>query len=228
MKTALIVEDVAEAQSWMQKRLKAIFSGVVVQVASSLGQAFELCERQRFDLALIDLSLPDGSGVRLIEALSQQHPHTVTLVVTIYDDDEHIFPALEAGAKGYLLKDMPASVFEAQLGAVQQGEPALSPSVSGRMVAFFNARTARESLSASSSLSCSTLVPGVNETSLTPREQDVLCLIAKGYTLNEVAVLLGLSPHTVNGYIKTLYRKLEISSRAEATLEATRLGLVKP
>lgn len=217
MKTALIVEDVIEAQTWMQDRLQNIFEGLVVKKASSLGQAYELCHQQIFDLALIDLSLPDGNGTELIASLSQQHPQTLIMVVTIYDDDEHIFPALEAGAKGYLLKDMPSNAFEAQLRAAPFGAPALSPSVSSRMVAFFNARTNQK-------------VPAsiANEPSLTPREQEVLCLISKGYTLNEVAELLKLSPHTINGYTKALYRKLEINSRAEATLEAARRGLIKP
>lgn len=128
----------------------------------------------------------------------------------MYDDDQHLFAALHAGASGYLLKDMPAAQFIAQLRALERGEPPLSPAIARRMIQHFNQQSAQP------------------PNDLTPREEEVLRLIAKGYTLNQVAELLALSPHTVSGYIKTLYRKLDIRTRAEATLEATRLGLVQP
>lgn len=210
MNQALILEDLPEARAWMASLLLHAYPLMNIQQACSIDQAQQLCKETVFDLALIDLSLPDGSGRDFILELSQKQPQTLSIVVTIYDDDQHIFPALQAGAKGYLLKDMPAEDFILRLQGIASGEPALSAQVTHKLIHYF-----------------ADFAPSPENT-LTPREQEVLRLIAKGYKLPEVAELLNLSPHTVSGYIKTTYRKLNISSRTEATLEAIRLGLVKP
>lgn len=210
MKSALVLEDVKEVREGLKTRLAQAFNDIQVQTACSLESAYNLIQQQTFDLALIDLSLPDGKGVDLIAHLSQSQPQTQCIVVTLYDDDQHLFAALHAGACGYLLKDMPSTQFIAQLQALERGEPPLSPAIARRMIRHFNQQSAQP------------------QNDLTPREEEVLRLIAKGYTLNQVAGLLELSPHTVSGYIKTLYRKLDIRTRAEATLEAARLGLVQP
>jgi len=207
---ALILEDIPEARAWMAGLLLEAYPAIEIKQACSIEQAQKLCKEFVFDLALVDLSLPDGSSTHLILELSQKHPQTISVVVTIYDDDQHIFPALQAGAKGYLLKDMPAQAFISRLKGIAHGDPALSAQVASKLLSYF-----------------ASFAP-TPENNLTPREQEVLTLIAKGYKLPEVSKILNLSPHTINGYIKTTYRKLNITSRAEATLEATRLGLVKP
>ena len=210
MNHALILEDLPEARAWMAGLLTRAYPKIKIDQACSLEQAHKLCRETVFDLALVDLSLPDGSGCDFILDLSQKYPQTLAVVVTIYDDDQHIFPALQAGAKGYLLKDMPASDFIERLKGITTGVPPLSSAIARRLLSYF-----------------AEFAP-TPENRLTPREQEVLTLIAKGYKLTEVADLLTLSHHTVSGYVKTIYRKLNITSRAEATLEATRLGLVKP
>lgn len=207
---ALILEDIPEARAWMAGLLLKAYPHIEIKQACSIEQARMLCKEFVFDLALVDLSLPDGSGSNFILELSQKYHQTISVVVTIYDDDQHIFPALQAGAKGYLLKDMPAPQFITRLQGIASGEPALSAPVAGRLLNYF-----------------ASFAP-IPENTLSPREQEVLTLIAKGYKLPEVSSLLKLSPHTVSGYIKIIYRKLNITSRAQATLEATRLGLVKP
>jgi DNA-binding NarL/FixJ family response regulator len=134
-------------------------------------------------------------------------------VVTIHDDDEHLFPALQAGAFGYILKEQARELITEQLQRISQGEPPLSPSIARRVMAYFTAKAK----------------PTVNTTlinvSLTDRESEVLLRVAKGYTLPEIGVQLGLSRHTIADYVKQIYRKLNVSSRAEAALEAQRLGL---
>jgi DNA-binding NarL/FixJ family response regulator len=138
------------------------------------------------------------------------------VVVTIHDDDEHLFPALQAGAFGYILKEQARELITEQLQRISQGEPPLSPSIARRVMAYFQAK-AKPTQQAH-------LMPAVN---LTDRESEVLLRVAKGYTLPEIGVQLGLSRHTIADYVKQIYRKLNVSSRAEAALEAQRLGLFR-
>jgi DNA-binding NarL/FixJ family response regulator len=171
-------------------------------------------EGHRFDLALVDLGLPDGSGVTVVERLRELQPEAYTVVVTIHDDDEHLFPALQAGAYGYILKEQARQQIEEQLLRLSQGEPPLSPSIARRVIRHFKEAPLRTPA----------LLPKVL---LTERETDVLLRVAKGFTLPEIAVQLGLSRHTIADYVKQIYRKLNISSRAEAALEAQRLGIFR-
>jgi DNA-binding NarL/FixJ family response regulator len=140
-------------------------------------------------------------------------------VVTIHDDDEHLFPALQAGAFGYLLKEQPRQQLTEQLQRISQGEPPLSPSIARRVIQYF-----AQQAKAAAQPAVDTLMPQV---SLTERESDVLLRVAKGFTLPEIGVQLGLSRHTIADYVKQIYRKLNVSSRAEAALEAQRLGLFR-
>jgi DNA-binding NarL/FixJ family response regulator len=137
------------------------------------------------------------------------------VVVTIHDDDEHLFPALQAGAFGYILKEQPRALITEQLQRMSQGEPPLSPSIARRVIAYFAAQAKPQQPD---------LMPHV---SLTERESEVLLRVAKGFTLPEIGVQLGLSRHTIADYVKQIYRKLNVSSRAEAALEAQRLGLFR-
>ncbi|MCB1982772.1 MAG: response regulator transcription factor, partial [Rhodoferax sp.] len=141
-------------------------------------------------------------------------PEAQSVVVTIHDDDEHLFPALQAGAFGYILKEQPREMITEQLHRISQGEPPLSPSIARRVMAHFSVR--RKPRIASEML---------QQVALTDRETEVLLRVAKGYTLPEIGVQLGLSRHTIADYVKQIYRKLNVSSRAEAALEAQRLGL---
>lgn len=219
MQHALIVEDLPEIRNWLGQVVCAAFAGLQVVTAARLDQALECVQQQDFDLALIDLGLPDGNGTDVITALRRRQPQALPVVVTIYDDDEHLFPALQAGAFGYLLKEQPQEALVAQLLRMTQGEPPLSPPIARRVLAHFASAThRRESL----------MRHVENEVSLTERETDVLQRVAKGYTLPEIALQFGLSKHTIADHIKQVYRKLNVSSRAEAALEAARRGLVQP
>ncbi|MEO6075501.1 MAG: response regulator transcription factor [Dokdonella sp.] len=209
VKTALVVDDLAASREWLSAALKLAFSGVVITTADSIARAQKTIAAPP-QLALIDLGLPDGSGVRLIEQL---HPlGCCCIVATVFDDDAHLFPALRAGAQGYVLKDQSQEQLAAMLRGIGNGEPALSPSIARRLLRHFQPVLPTQQPASS----------GV----LTSREADVLRLIAKGHTVAEVARLLELSAHTVSGYLKDVYRKLSVNNRAEAALEAVRLGLV--
>lgn len=208
---AFILEDLPESQAWLTQALGQAFPGIAIASAYTLAEAREqLARGLDADIALIDLGLPDGSGVDFIEALKRARPDTLVVVSSIYDDDAHVFPALRAGAGGYLLKDQPVHVIVQALQGIAGGHPPLSPAIARRMLGFFQpAEPVRP-----------------ERPQLTDREVEVLRLIAKGMTQSECARLLGLSSHTVVGYVKDIYRKLDVCSRAEAALVARDLGLV--
>src|SRR5262245_47714372 len=107
MKNALIVEDLPDIRAWLGEMAVDAFPELQVTTAARRGDAMEVIQRQPFGLALVDLGLPDGSGVDVVGALRRLQPQALPVVVTIYDDDDHLFPALQAGAFGYLLKEQP-------------------------------------------------------------------------------------------------------------------------
>lgn len=208
MKQVLIVEDVAVTRRWLQDLVTAAFHGVRVVEAPTLRAATQAL-REHFDLVLIDLRLPDGNGLDLLRAIRAQQRATLCVVTTAMADDGTVVAALSSGADGYLLKEQTAEMISRQLVQLAQGVPALSPAIARRIMEHFRLTG-----------------PAVQEAAgLTQRETEVLALIGRGLRNGEVAATLGLSENTVAGYIKTIYRKLGISSRAEASWHATRLGL---
>jgi DNA-binding NarL/FixJ family response regulator len=221
MKTILLLEDLPEIRAWLRALVLEVFPGAQVTEAARIHDALQQVAAQRFDLAMIDLGLPDGSGVKVVQALRETQPDSQSVVVTIHDDDDHLFPALQAGAYGYLLKEQPREQLMEHLQRISQGEPPLSPSIARRMISYFSAQANKP---APQQPAVDTLMPNV---SLTEREREVLLRVAKGFTLPEIGVQLGLSRHTIADYVKQIYRKLNVSSRAEAALEAQRLGLFR-
>ncbi|MES2941282.1 MAG: response regulator transcription factor [Pseudomonadota bacterium] len=221
---ALIVEDLDEPRRWLADILPRALPVVKrVDTAATLAEARENMRSHAYGLALVDWGLPDGTSEKLISELVAAREGAVIIVATIHDDDTHVFPALRAGASGYILKSQPDAVVVAQLQRIEIGEPALSPSIALRVLRHFRAMPAGGMASLGTSRMPEADVPLIK---LTEREADVLRLIAKGYRAPEVAPLLGLTPSTVSSYVRDIYRKLGISSRAEAAMEAVRRGLV--
>ncbi|KAB7627959.1 response regulator transcription factor [Alkalilimnicola sp. S0819] len=210
MRNALVLEDHDEPRAWLMALLEDAFPGIEVTPAATLGQARQRLTQARFDLAIIDISLPDGSGISLVEELARERPDTYTVVATIFDDDRHLFSALQSGAQGYVLKDQPREQLLRQLRDITQGQPPLSAGIARRVLRHFQ----RRQLEASPDL--------------TGREAEVLNLLARGFNRSDIAKALGITSNTAAGYIKNIYRKLDVSGRAEATLEAVRRGLVDP
>ena len=140
------------------------------------------------------------------------------VVATIHDDDDHLFHALQAGAQGYLLKDLPTDWLAAQLRGIAQGQPPLSPAIARRLLRHFQApalvNAQMPELAAPAA------------TDLSTRESEVLGLLAQGVRIADIGVALGISRHTVGDHVKNIYRKLNITSRAEAALQARHLGLI--
>lgn len=211
----LLVEDQIPNQVRMKQALVAAFPDIRVDIVGSLKEARRWLSGERaanadvFELAVIDLGLPDGSGVDLITDITKNYPAVTCIVSSIYDDDVHLFDALSAGARGYLVKNQEPEMIVHYLQRIKQGEPPLSPSVALRLLKHFRTHTVSEQ-------------PDIH---LTGRETETLALLARGLTIAEVARHLLLSPPTVAGYVRTIYQKLNISTRAEATLQAVKRGL---
>lgn len=175
------------------------------------------------DLLLVEPELPDGDGRQLLAA--RAGGRTTTVVVSCRRDDVSVGSALDLGAAGYLLKDDPAEVWADALGGLALGRPALSPALTRRlMVAFARGTRGLEAAQAHTG-PARPLAEGEVQ-ALSPRESEVLTYLSKGLTIREIATLLGIRWFTVNDHIKSIYRKLDVSSRAEAAVLATRLGLV--
>lgn len=208
MKTGLIVEDLEVARAWLADALELAFPGIDVHVAVNAKRALSTLDQISPDIALVDLNLPDGSGTGVIAAIKGRFPDAFVIVTSIYNDDEHLFPALQAGANGYLLKEEGKDRIAEALRKIKGGDPPLSPQIARRLMGFFH--------------------PGGTAApeKLTDREEEILRFIAKGYTLQETATSLGVTRNTVATLVKRIYRKLEISSRSEATIEAARRGII--
>jgi DNA-binding NarL/FixJ family response regulator len=210
IRAALIVEDPPDAGTWLRRAVQTAFPDITVDLEATYAAGLARIDRDPPSIALIDLELPDGSGIGLIERLRSRSTDSVIVVSTVFGDDQHLFAALRAGASGYVLKDESESTLAAMLRGIARGEPPLSPGIARRLLAHFHD-------------------PGpTTDAALTPRERDVLTLLAKGLTVAASAEMLGISVNTTAGYAKNIYRKLNVTSRAEATLEATRRGLVNP
>lgn len=209
MTRILIVEDVKETRLWLRAMAESAFQAADIHEAASMRAGLAAVNSVDFDLALIDLGLPDGSGLEVLRNLKLVRSEATCIVTTVMGDDAHIVAALSAGADGYLLKDTPPDLFERQLKQLADGTPALSPSIARRIMEHFRYTGPAAS----------------PEDELTPREREVLGLIGRGLRNSDVAQDLDLAESTVASHIKSIYRKLGISSRAEAAWHATRMGL---
>ncbi|MCC7051952.1 MAG: response regulator transcription factor [Gemmatimonadaceae bacterium] len=204
----------------------AVFPGASVRTARTVAEAERWIKRVRFDLAIIDLGLPDGSGVGLIRTLMGDPPHsadvneipTVCVARTVFDDDAHLFAVLSAGGQGYLLKGETIDVVRLRLQAAMAGEPVVSPSIARRVLAYFRGESPVMRHAPSR--------PSIPPAALTNRETDVLRQLAHGHTLAEVGKELSLSVNTVKTHVKNVYARLDVSSRIAAVDTARRMGIL--
>jgi DNA-binding NarL/FixJ family response regulator len=241
----LIVEDNPVARSFLCRVVRESFSD-----AHHITEAGDLETARRhialtggpqglhgvdpFKLILADLELPDGNGLELLKELV--HYPATKIVTTLYSDDDHLFPALQCGADGYLLKEDRFEVLVEELQRIVRGQPPLSPAIARRLLTHF--RDDREGdgsppdsgFSPLGGFSTSRPVPiekpAQDHERLTPRESEVLTYMSKGFTIKEIASLMGIKWFTVNDHIKSIYKKLNVSSRAEAAVLASKQGLV--
>jgi len=212
MKAILIVEDIAETRRWLGEIVTEAFPGCSVSEAQDMRSGISAVADRNFDLAMIDLGLPDGSGLDVLRNLRLVQPGASCVVTTVMGEDTHIVAALSAGADGYLLKEQPEDLLIQQLRQLAQGVPALTPSIARRIMEHFRF-----------------VGPAPDpEDEISEREKEVLGRIGCGLRNAEVAKELGIAESTVASHIKSIYRKLGISSRAEAAWHAARMGLIHP
>ena len=237
----LIVEDNPVARSFLCRVVRESFSdAIVITEAGDLETARRhigpLVGRPEpvdpFKLILVDLELPDGNGMELLAELVK-YPAT-KIVTTLYSDDDHLFPALQCGADGYLLKEDRFEVLVEELQKIVRGQPPLSPAIARRLLTHFRTGSPGQdtgSMPLNSGFQSSKPVPmgrgaPLDHERLTPRESEVLTYLSKGFTIKEIANLMGIKWFTVNDHIKSIYKKLNVSSRAEAAVLASKQGLV--
>ena len=241
----LILEDNPVARSFLCRVVRESFSDTISITESGdlesaraqirmAGGASGMHGVDPFKLILVDLELPDGNGMELLTELTQ-YPAT-KIVTTLYSDDDHLFPALQCGADGYLLKEDRFEVLVEELQKIVRGQPPLSPAIARRLLTHFRQGSRSGGRAVDSGFTMATdfvttsapvpieKVP--DHERLTPRESEVLTYLSKGFTIKEIASLMGIKWFTVNDHIKSIYKKLNVSSRAEAAVLATKQGLV--
>jgi two-component system, NarL family, nitrate/nitrite response regulator NarL len=240
----LILEDNPVARGFLGRVVRESFSdAIAITEAGDLESArrhIELTGGARglhgvdpFKLILVDLELPDGNGMELLAELV--HYPATKIVTTLYSDDDHLFPALQCGADGYLLKEDRFEVLVEELQKIVRGQPPLSPAIARRLLTHFrqgggsDAQAPDSGFVHTSGFQTSRPVPiekVPDHERLTPRESEVLTYLSKGFTIKEIASLMGIKWFTVNDHIKSIYKKLNVSSRAEAAVLASKQGLV--
>jgi len=217
--SVLIVEDEPE---FLRRFSGAVTSdaGLQLLAAVSTGRAgLAMLDAQPPDVMLVDLGLPDMDGVTLIRHAVSRHPACDVLVVTMFGDDQHVLNSIEAGATGYLLKDAGGDRIAAAIHEIRSGGSPISPSIARRVLARFRITPASPRPPASPAV-------GAEDSPLSPRETEILRLVAKGLDFDTVGELLGISPHTVVTHVKKIYRKLAVHSRGEAVYEAGQMGFL--
>lgn len=245
----LIVEDNPVARSFLGRVVRESFSdSILITEAGDLETARRHLgappasgssgSSDHFKLILVDLELPDGNGLDL---LTEFVNHAATkIVTTLYSDDDHLFPALRCGADGYLLKEDRFEVLVEELQKIVRGQPPLSPAIARRLLTHFRSDTGGPPGHFATGEATTAPLSGFSATrpvhmgrgalldheQLTPREGEVLIYLSKGFTIKEIANLMSIKWFTVNDHIKSIYKKLNVSSRAEAAVQASKQGLV--
>lgn len=230
----VVVEDNHQHREFLESCVQAHPGLSLSGAFSTLAPARAWFEANDADLLLIDLGLPDGSGLTLMREVHARWPACDMLVVSMFGDEENVVASIEAGAVGYVHKDDDAADIAQTLLAVKQGASPISPMIARHLLRRMQPPTRvqgavpDEVAAQPAPVSADGAVPGdeAAPVALSRREQEVLEFIARGFSYAEIARQQGITVHTVQTYIKKLYGKLAVHSRSEAVFEAHRLGLL--
>lgn len=206
----LIAEDHPLFRKGMRTLLGAVPDFALVGEAETGADAIERSLTLLPDVVLMDLQMPGGSGIEATREIVAASPITKILVVTLFEDDDSVFAALRAGARGYVLKDTDEEEMIRAIRAVGNGEAIFGPGVASHVLAYF-AAVRRDA---------PPLFPA-----LTEREREVLLLLAQGKSNLRIAGELSLSPKTVANHVSNIFGKLQVADRAEAIVRAREAGL---
>lgn len=210
--TVAVVEDEYEVRTLFELAVRSHPRLSLAFSAGTAAEAIALAGGRPAQVYLVDLGLPDRDGRDLIRWISAQQPSASVMVVTVFGDDSHVVSSFEAGAVGYLLKDTPADDIASRIVDLHEGGSPISPSVARHLLRRFVGRDAAQ--------------PSKVDDPLSEREREVLKLIEKGMTYEEVAEVLQISWHTVTAFLRRVYRKLQVNSRTEAVYEARQRGIL--
>lgn len=250
-KQVLIVEDDSAFRARYADILGRDASFNIVASVGSGGEGLAMLDLRKPDILLVDLGLPDISGIALIRHAAATLPNCECMVVTVFGDEEHVVASIEAGACGYLLKDATDQDFLGCLHDLINGGSPISPVIARRLLKRFHvdksaavemqnsyaaARVQRDAAGGSvttlanaqtTAVHHSDIVIHQSDIELSEREKEILTLASKGYNYPEIGNLLNISPHTVTTHVKKCYKKLAVHSRSEAVFEANRMGLIR-
>jgi DNA-binding NarL/FixJ family response regulator len=180
------------------------------------------------DVLLTDLGLPDGSGLEVIRHARQCNPACESLVISMFGDEDNVLASIEAGALGYIHKDAAPDDIAKTILEMKAGASPISPMIARRVLSKYRSMQMNIAAALASSVQIAIKIEAieVEKCVLSRREQEVLELIARGFSYSEIAEMKNLSVHTIQTHIKSLYGKLEVHSKLEAVLVATRMGLL--
>ena len=221
MPRVLIVEDDPAFRARYQAMLGSDASFDVVASVGTGGEGLAMLDLRKPDILLVDLGLPDVSGIEVIRHANQTLPKCECMVVTVFGDEEHVLASIEAGAAGYLLKDASEESFLSGIRELMNGGSPISPIIARRLLKRFHA------VPSASTPPFDAAAEAASEVALSDREREILVLASKGFNYPEMGKLMGISPHTVTSHVKKIYRKLAVHSRGEAVFEANRMGLIR-
>lgn len=191
-------------------------------VAVAGGDAIRLIDRGRADLYLVDLGLPDMSGIDVIRHAVDRYPDSEVMVITVFGDEHHVIESIEAGATGYLLKDSSAQEIAESIRTLRAGGSAVSPAIARKVLRRFQAVTQAPAAPPPARPAAAQRDAGL----LSERETQILRDLAKGLNFHEIGEARFISTHTVARHVKNIYRKLTVHSRGEAVHEAAKRGLI--
>lgn len=211
----LLVEDHEVVRTGLRMLLADQPDLIIAGEAGEAAEALRLARHLKPDVVIMDISLPDLSGIEATRRLKQDLPDVAVIALTIHEDEQYFFNMLQAGASGYVPKRAAPQDLITAVRAVSQGDVYIHPSLARLLVSDFLSRSGEE---------------GAQETlnGLTPREKEVLQALAEGRTNEEIADLLTISPHTVARHRENLMRKLGLHNRSELVKYAIRRGLIQP
>jgi DNA-binding NarL/FixJ family response regulator len=214
----LLADDHAVVRGGLRMLLENEADLVIVGEADSGQQALELASQLSPDVVIMDITLPDMSGIEVMRRLKQAYPKLAVVALTIHEDQQYFFEMLQAGASAYVPKRAAPDDLITAIHAANRGETYIYPSLAKLLVSDFLTRLG-EGGAGGENLAMS---------GLTPREQEVLSMLAEGKTNDEIAVELVISPHTVARHRENLMGKLGLHNRSELVKYAIRKGLIKP
>ena len=233
----MIVEDDLPMREFFTASVLACDQLTLAASVGTLTEAVDCLDDVGFfvDVLLVDLGLPDGSGLDLIRHARRTHAHCEALVISVFGDEDNVLASIEAGALGYIHKDSRPVDISQTILEMKSGASPISPMIARRLLTrYFSLQSKNASNTALEHAkpdqpAIKNIANGVIDAGaiqLTPREKGVLELIARGFSYQDIAGIQSVSVHTVQSHIKNLYGKLAVHSRGRAVLEATRLGLL--